>query len=830
MIRKCILVFLLLSLIFCYIWPKLILADVQLSREDSNNLINLTQKGIVEKWVDLTSSSVSYPEKQAALYLIKNAVQQKGLRYNLKELPREFLEKAVKIAVSLVISPEAVVILEKLEKESVDKTVDTAMDWFLQNEIKIDSGKLSYSFNSYKGNVQDPFFYYNLAYHPTDDKNGKLIVEFYSPEEIEPEKSNCSSILWLKLSCWDFDYWRAQGNEKIPPFVIRIQGDIKKETEYIYIWKKTLSVEISFSEPMPEFPEEDKILEIPFLGSYYKEWSEKISKTMALLEKMKGSSEESESIASKVGGTITSIKNSLGNAAGKIQSFFSKINPFSPATISEAPVFSDQEIKISSFEDVEEIIEEVIELDQKIEEIQLIEDKLKLPEVNLADLQEQLDDITESIDEMNQKIAELTMVNGDSQNQLIEIEEIKNEEEEIKEELKETLEVVLCEKLFPALAAENKVIFNEIAWMGTKNSSNDEWVELYNNSSSSIDLSGWRLKASDGTPEILLSGIISPNGYFLLERTDDQVISDISADLIYTGALFNSGEKLELRDSSNNLIDKINCSSGWFAGRNYNNEGNWIRMSMERVSPNSLEEASNWMTSDGLEPLSEDINNNPVLGTPRVQNSRYHFSETEVALSLNHDLIFTEEGSPYIISGYLGISEGITLIIEPGTVIEGLYKYKYNSRIEVRGVLKAIGTSDKKITFRSTLKENGLPGSWSHISFLGSGSVLENVIVKHGGWFSAYPFGAKAVIMIDNADITIRDSLIEENVAGGVWMYNSSSTIEDTLFRDNNKEYFYEYARWPMHGLTVALYIDPDSNPNLVNLTFEGNTVNIYPE
>ena len=37
-------------------------------------------------------------------------------------------------------------------------------------------------------------------------------------------------------------------------------------------------------------------------------------------------------------------------------------------------------------------------------------------------------------------------------------------------------------------ASLREVIVSEIAWMGTTTSSNDEWIELYNNTGSAIDL------------------------------------------------------------------------------------------------------------------------------------------------------------------------------------------------------------------------------------------------------------------------------------------------------------------------------------------------------
>ncbi|MBU2578864.1 lamin tail domain-containing protein [Patescibacteria group bacterium] len=136
------------------------------------------------------------------------------------------------------------------------------------------------------------------------------------------------------------------------------------------------------------------------------------------------------------------------------------------------------------------------------------------------------------------------------------------------------------------------VVINEIAWMGTKTSANDEWIELYNNCGSAISIENWTIKASDDSPKINLKGIIPVNGFFLLERTNDDTIPGIFADQIYTGALENNGEELKLYDNSGNLIDFLNCSSGWFGGNNATNQ------TMERKNFQSLgSEPQNWQTS-----------------------------------------------------------------------------------------------------------------------------------------------------------------------------------------------------------------------------------------
>jgi len=73
------------------------------------------------------------------------------------------------------------------------------------------------------------------------------------------------------------------------------------------------------------------------------------------------------------------------------------------------------------------------------------------------------------------------------------------------------------------------VLLNEIAWMGNELNENQEWIELKNNSAAAIDLTNWRLKAVDGTPDIVLKGIIEPDGYFLLERTSELSVPNVTS-------------------------------------------------------------------------------------------------------------------------------------------------------------------------------------------------------------------------------------------------------------------------------------------------------------
>jgi hypothetical protein len=170
-------------------------------------------------------------------------------------------------------------------------------------------------------------------------------------------------------------------------------------------------------------------------------------------------------------------------------------------------------------------------------------------------------------------------------------------------------------------AGVRSIIINEVAWAGTTSGlADDEWIELYNTTSITINITGWRITASDGTPNITLVGLIPAGGYFLLERgantTDDTTVSDIPADQIYTGnALSNTGEALTLYDSANRIIDTANGNGGaWPAG------SSTTFGTMERIS-GTADSDSAWTTNNGTKRNGLNANGGNILGTPKNSNT-----------------------------------------------------------------------------------------------------------------------------------------------------------------------------------------------------------------
>ena len=178
----------------------------------------------------------------------------------------------------------------------------------------------------------------------------------------------------------------------------------------------------------------------------------------------------------------------------------------------------------------------------------------------------------------------------------------------------------------PTPPTQQAVVINEIAWMGTDANAADEWIELYNPGATPIDLDGWILRsmtsstASSPDPNITLRGIIAPGGYFLLERSDSST-TDVGENQIYAGALNNTCEILELRDSQGNLKDRVDCgASAWFAGQG---GGTVEKFSMERRGPELPgSNPASWANNDGVTKNGNDANGNPINGTPGFKNSQ----------------------------------------------------------------------------------------------------------------------------------------------------------------------------------------------------------------
>jgi len=586
--------FLFIFLISFLFLPKIAFAEeINLSNDDIIKLFPSLQSGVMEQWINLTASGeFSEPEKQAAFYLIRNAIQKKQLNYILVDLPKEGLIKLYKLGIFLMGKPDTSTIFTELEKLTVKQVVNIAKEWFLQNQVKVATGTLNYSFKSHNGNQQNATFYYNLVYKPRINNYIDLAIEFYSPENIEP-KNSISNVVGLNTWCWDFPDWQKKNEKYIKPFIFKINGRIIHDDQLnSYTWDRTLSSEITFPASVPKI---------------------EVAKQPTLLDQIKGD------LTKKFVEDVLHIPYSIFTTVqDKIIDFINTIilKQSKPAQKGEIAEVIENAIdqKIITPEKIIDIAQTEIEKSEVPKSQAKQESKSK---ISLEEAQEILDDITEKIDILIQQAEQLTGVKIITDKKDIIKEEVEkldrdDEEEEKIEKIEEVQKeekapapsIAICQKIPGYHPVHNSIILNEIAWMGTTTNSNNEWIELKNISNNLVDLTGWQLLDKDQNIKIIFPNnpdrdpsSISAKGFYLLERGNDYAVPDISADLIYTGSLNNSNEALYLFDPSCQLQDEIEIFSNWPFGDNNS------KRTIERKG------IFEWQTSSN------------IGGTPKIENS-----------------------------------------------------------------------------------------------------------------------------------------------------------------------------------------------------------------
>jgi len=366
------------------------------------------------------------------------------------------------------------------------------------------------------------------------------------------------------------------------------------------------------------------------------------------------------------------------------------------------------------------------------------------------------------------------------------------------------------------------VVINEVAWAGTQANHFDEWLELLVNSTTSFD--GWKIlgtKNGTTTIEIPLSGYASSSTYLLIERTDDNTISDILADFFFTGGLDNNGMKLELWDSEGALVDSVDGSSGWFAG-----SASPDYVSMERINPLAGSDPANWAGNNRVPwegQQGKDAGGEWVNGTPKSKNSVAKELTTVIAggFQIENDFTLALLGSPYLVEGSINVVAGAKLIIEPGVTIKFKHNNSWKSELKVEGELMAIGTEVQRIIFTSSSTQPAA-GDWEWLYFKNAQAILNNVVIQYAGKKEGNPpFSppfTRGAVYIEGGNVQIKNSTIENNQTIGVWLKDSAdSLIDNVVFADIQGD-------WEK---PAAILIE-NSSPIIKNSTFQNNNVGIW--
>ena len=275
----------------------------------------------------------------------------------------------------------------------------------------------------------------------------------------------------------------------------------------------------------------------------------------------------------------------------------------------ESFYFEDSQNQLQqSLSQIGELGQDEISPAEPVQENENMPSKSEIP-LTMEEIQDRVDDIAEQIDIITEEVKKLALNDADEPDNQEDADQDSDDSDnqQVLANLvsgRTSSELVYCQKTEQGVPSRDMIIFNEIAWMGTKMSSNDEWIELKNISSNPVDLTGWQIVDKDQQIKIAFEAKIIPaTGFMLLERTDDTSVPFITADLIYSGVLNDENEELYLFSPGCALEDEVIAVPAWPAG---DKSG---RKTMERSFD------LNWHTYYGLEI-------DGISGTPKAQNSQ----------------------------------------------------------------------------------------------------------------------------------------------------------------------------------------------------------------
>ncbi len=179
--------------------------------------------------------------------------------------------------------------------------------------------------------------------------------------------------------------------------------------------------------------------------------------------------------------------------------------------------------------------------------------------------------------------------------------------------------LIACMMIVLSVSALAEVMISEIMYNPFGTETKKEWIELYNNGNSEINISGWKIDDDSQRTLTLYRGdfIIMPDSFTILARNGENFSNEYpeynGTILASTFSLTNSGKELKLIDSEDNIAESINYTD--IAEEGYSieiNETEWIQGQLNGKPGEILKNNFNGNLSDNSteEEENEDDDNN----------------------------------------------------------------------------------------------------------------------------------------------------------------------------------------------------------------------------
>ncbi|MFT5524696.1 MAG: hypothetical protein ACI9HK_002658, partial [Pirellulaceae bacterium] len=145
---------------------------------------------------------------------------------------------------------------------------------------------------------------------------------------------------------------------------------------------------------------------------------------------------------------------------------------------------------------------------------------------------------------------------------------------------------------------DSTVVFNELMYHPQDNSTAGEWMEIHNQMSVDIDLSDWSVEGGVRF-DFPAATIIPGGGYLIVAADPSRLASEGIAGVLgpFTGSLSNSGERIELRNNSDRLMDELDFrdSGRWPVGP----DGSGATLA-KAIALAASPDSRNWKSSSGI--------------------------------------------------------------------------------------------------------------------------------------------------------------------------------------------------------------------------------------
>ena len=313
------------------------------------------------------------------------------------------------------------------------------------------------------------------------------------------------------------------------------------------------------------------------------------------------------------------------------------------------------------------------------------------------------------------------------------------------------------------------IVINEIEQNPSGIDAGNEWVELYNPTTSDVNLDGWKLSTTHGvTVTVTLYGTIPANGYFVYTHT--------------TQWLDNEVESVILRDSSWNEIDRTpyltDTSNSYYSWQRYPN-------GEDTDSDSDWEfRASTIGRNNDRMPIAIYIDDDFVDDPP---NHKWNTIQKGINAAFNDD----------------------TIIVKDGIYDENLNVYK-------RLTIRSENGSDVTIVQAASVYDHvfEVTADWVNITgFTTTGTE--------------YPYAGIYLYGADHCNVSYNTA--SNNWKGICLWYSSNNTIIDNNASNNSYDIYLSYSS----GNTLtndcgSIHLDSSGNNTITNSTCSNHHMGIY--